>query len=248
MLAEIQKRRAAGDAAERKDILSMLLLARNEQGEGLTDAEVRDELTTLVLAGHETTGTALAWALECLLQRPAVVRRIREEMAQVAGRGEVPRSREALAKLEYLDAVIKEVLRFRPIMAFGGTRVLQASVTLRELRDSPRASAVANASQHGAPAPRPLPRAARVPPRALRRQEARPLRVDCPSAAESRRCLGMAFALYEMKIVLARLLSTVELELADAGPIRPVTRGFFIAPAKGLPVRVKSRAAATAAA
>ena len=64
---------------------------------------------------------------------------------------------------------------------------------------------------------------------------------------EVRRCLGMAFALYEMKIVLARLLSSVELELADAGPIRPVTRGFFIAPGKGLRVRVKARGAATAA-
>jgi cytochrome P450 len=105
---------------------------------------VRDELTTLVLAGHETTGTALAWALECLLQRPAVVRRIRDEMAQVAGPGEVPRSREALAKLEYLDAVIKEVLRFRPIMAFGGTRVLQAPWRLGDW-EIPQGAAVANA-------------------------------------------------------------------------------------------------------
>jgi cytochrome P450 family 110 len=69
-----------------------------------------------------------------------------------------------------------------------------------------------------------------------------------PFGGGVRRCLGMAFALYEMKIVLAGLLSSVELELADAGPIRPVTRGFFIAPAKGLRVRVRPRTAATAAA
>jgi len=246
LLAEIQKRRAAGDAAERKDILSMLLLARNEQGEGLTDAEVRDELTTLVLAGHETTGTALAWALECLLQRPAVVRRIRDEMAQVAGRGEVPRSPEALAKLEYLDAVIKEVLRFRPIMAFGGTRVLQAPWRLRDW-EIPKGAAVANALSmvHRRPDLYPEPHEFR-PERFLGK---RPDPYEwTPFGGGVRRCLGMAFALYEMKIVLARLLSTVELELADAGPIRPVTRGFFIAPGKGLRVRVKARAAATAAA
>jgi cytochrome P450 family 110 len=246
VLAEIQKRRAAGDAAERKDILSMLLLARNEQGEGLTDAEVRDELTTLVLAGHETTGTALAWALECLLQRPAVVRRIRDEMAQVAGPGEVPRSREALAKLEYLDAVIKEVLRFRPIMAFGGTRVLQAPWRLRDW-EIPAGAAVANALSmvHRRPDLYPEPHEFR-PERFLGR---RPDPYEwTPFGGGVRRCLGMAFALYEMKIVLAGLLSTVELELADPGPVRAVTRGFFIAPAKGLRVCVKARAAATAAA
>jgi cytochrome P450 family 110 len=246
LLAEIQKRRAAGDAAERKDILSMLLLARNEQGEGLPDAEVRDELTTLVLAGHETTGTALAWALECLLQRPEVVRRIRDEMAQVAGPGEVPRGREALAKLEYLDAVIKEVLRFRPIMAFGGTRVLQAAWRLRDW-EIPKGAAVANALSmvHRRPDLYPEPHEF-LPERFLGK---RPDPYEwTPFGGGVRRCLGMAFALYEMKIVLARLLSTVELELADAGPIRPVTRGFFIAPGKGLRVRVKARAAAIAAA
>ena len=224
----------------------MLLLARNEQGEGLTDAEVRDELTTLVLAGHETTGTALAWALECLLQRPAVVRRIRDEMAQVAGPGEVPRGREALAKLEYLDAVIKEVLRFRPIMAFGGTRVLQAPWRLRDW-EIPAGAAVANALSmvHRRPDLYPEPHEFR-PERFLGK---RPDPYEwTPFGGGVRRCLGMAFALYEMKIVLARLLSSVELELADAGPIRPVTRGFFIAPGKGLRVRVKARAAAIAAA
>src|SRR5215813_1193659 len=79
LLAEIRRRREAGDGAARKDILSLLLLARDERGEGLTDSELRDELVTMILAGHETTGTVLSWALECLLRRPAVVERIREE-------------------------------------------------------------------------------------------------------------------------------------------------------------------------
>jgi cytochrome P450 len=244
LLAEIKKRRDAGDAAERKDVLSMLLLARNDQGKGLTDAEVRDEVTTLVLAGHETTGTALSWALECLLQRPAVVRRIREEMAQVAGPGEAPRGREQLAKLEYLDAVVKEVLRFRPIMAFGGTRVLQAPWRLGDW-EIPAGAAAANALSmvHRRPDIYPEPHEFR-PERFLGK---RPDPYEwTPFGGGLRRCLGMAFALYEMKIVLAQLLSTVELALADRGPARAVTRGFFIAPAKGLPIRVMPRAGAEA--
>src|SRR5262249_27169595 len=128
----------------RKDILSMLLVARNEEGEGLSDAELRDELATMILAGHETTGTALSWAVECLLARPEVVARIRDEIAAVAAPGEVPRTREQFGKLEYLDATIKEVLRFRPIMAFGGTRVMQQPWRLGEW-DIPAGTAVANA-------------------------------------------------------------------------------------------------------
>jgi cytochrome P450 len=223
LLAEIQKRRAAGDAAERKDILSMLLLARNEQGEGLTDAEVRDELTTLVLAGHETTGTALAWALECLLQRPAVVRRIRDEMAQVAGRGEVPRSPEALAKLEYLDAVIKEVLRFRPIMAFGGTRVLQAPWRLRDW-EIPKGAAVANALSmvHRRPDLYPEPHEFR-PERFLGK---RPDPYEwTPFGGGVRRCLGMAFALYEMKIVLATIGSFAARRISSSPSAGTTTSG-----------------------
>ena len=245
LLAEIRKRREAGDAAERKDILSMLLLARDEQGSGLTDAEVRDELTTLVLAGHETTGTALAWALECLLRRPEVVRRIRAELAQVAGAGGVPRGRDELARLEYLDAVIKEVLRFRPIMAFGGTRILQAPWRVGEW-EVPAGAGVANALSmvHRRADLYPEPREFR-PERFLGK---RPDPYEwTPFGGGVRRCLGMAFALYEMKIVLARLFSTVELELAQEGEVRPVTRGFFIAPAKGLPIRVRASAAAPAA-
>jgi cytochrome P450 family 110 len=237
LLAEIRRRREAGDAVGRSDILSMLLLARNDQGEGLTDTEVRDELATMILAGHETTGTALSWALECLLRRPEVVRRIREEIRAVAGESEVPRGREELAKLEYLDATIKEVLRFRPIMAFGGTRIVQVPWRLHEW-EIPPGTAVANALSmvHRRPDLYPEPHEFR-PERFVGK---RPDPYEwTPFGGGVRRCLGMAFALYEMKIVLARLLATTELELAEPGPTRAVTRGFFIAPAKGLPVRIR---------
>jgi cytochrome P450 len=239
LLDEIHKRRQAGDAAERRDVLSMLLVARSDEGEGLSDAEVRDELATMVLAGHETTGTALSWALECILRRPDVVRRIRGEIAEAAGGDGIPRSREQLAKLEYLDATIKEVLRLRPIMAFGGTRIVQVPWRLREW-EIPPGTAVANALSmvHRRPDLYPDPQEFR-PERFLGK---RPDPYEwTPFGGGVRRCLGMAFALFEMKIVLARLLGTAELELAEAGPTRAVTRGFFIAPARGLPIRVRPR-------
>jgi cytochrome P450 len=239
LLDEIHKRRQAGDAAERRDVLSMLLVARSDEGEGLSDAEVRDELATMVLAGHETTGTALSWALECILRRPDVVRRIRGEIAEAAGGDGIPRSREQLAKLEYLDATIKEVLRLRPIMAFGGTRIVQVPWRLREW-EIPPGTAVANALSmvHRRPDLYPDPQEFR-PERFLGK---RPDPYEwTPFGGGVRRCLGMAFALFEMKIVLARLLGTAELELAEAGPTQAVTRGFFIAPARGLPIRVRPR-------
>jgi len=96
---EIARRRASEDLEERTDVLSMLLLARDEDGEAMTDAELRDELVTLVVAGHETTATGLAWAFEELLRNPAVL-----ERAQASA---------AADDTVYLDAVVKETLRRR---------------------------------------------------------------------------------------------------------------------------------------
>ena len=104
---EIARRRDAPDLAEREDVFSMLLLARDEDGEAMTDRELRDELVTLLVAGHETTATGLAWAFELLLRNPAV-------LARAAGRA---RGRATRA---YLDAVVKETLRLRPVIAGVG--------------------------------------------------------------------------------------------------------------------------------
>jgi cytochrome P450 family 135 len=103
LLDEIRIHRAAPNLAERDDILSLLLTARDENGQGLTDSELRDELMTLLLAGHETTATALSWTLERLTRHPAVLTRLTEEVR--AGESD-----------DYLDAVIKESLRLRPVV------------------------------------------------------------------------------------------------------------------------------------
>ena len=115
LLAEIARRRELADLGDRKDILSLLLQSAAEDDSRLTDREVRDELVVMLMAGHETTGTALAWEFERLLSLPHVEARLRTELSFVAGRK--PIESEHLARLEYLDAFVKESLRARPIMS-----------------------------------------------------------------------------------------------------------------------------------
>jgi cytochrome P450 len=103
LLEEIERRRHEPDLEERSDVLSLLLCARDEQGEAMSDSELRDELFTMLGAGHETTATALAFAFELLLRNPAVLARLREELE--VGEDDT-----------YLDAVVKETLRLRPVI------------------------------------------------------------------------------------------------------------------------------------
>ena len=128
ILREIGRRRTLPHAAERQDILSLMLQVRQEDGAPLTDAQVRDELVTMLMAGHETSGTALAWAFERILSLPHVEERLRAELRSVIGDG--PFTAAHLPKLEYLDAVIKESMRVRPIMPAGAGRVVHQPVEI----------------------------------------------------------------------------------------------------------------------
>jgi len=114
MYAAIRARRREDDASERADILSLLLSARHEDGSRMSDEELRDELLTLVLAGHETTANTLAWAFERLLRTPRAYERLREEA----------RARESdEAGMEYVEASIHEAMRSRPVIPLIGRRV-----------------------------------------------------------------------------------------------------------------------------
>ncbi len=138
---EIARRREAADLEEREDVLSMLLLARDEDGKAMTDDELRDELVTLLLAGHETTATGLAWTFELLTHNTRVLERLRASLA--AGDS------------AYLDAVAKEALRLRPVIpgsaarsarsrsSWAGTRSRSGS---RSTRRSRRSTAAATAT------------------------------------------------------------------------------------------------------
>ena len=197
----------------RTDIMAMLVAARDEDGQPMSDEEIRDELITLLVAGHETTATALSWVTYRLLQNPEVLAKAQAELTAVMGNGTPAGgpTAEQIAELKYLDAVIKETARLNPILPTVA-RFLEAPARIGG-HDLP-AGCVASPCvylTHRRPDLWPEPEAFR-PDRFLDK------RVDpytfFPFGGGLRHCLGAAFALYEMKIVLARMLSRVALKPA----------------------------------
>jgi cytochrome P450 len=215
---EIALRRAAGEdeAAERDDVLSLLMAARHDDGSPMSDEELRDELVTVLGAGHETTATALAWAMERLLRTPRALTRLRESIA--AGED------------DYLDATIKETLRARPVIV-DVARKLTAPAQIGGY-ELPAGSFVlpAIAALHYRDDLFPEP------------EEFRPERflgpradtyVWIPFGGGVRRCIGAAFAEYEMRIVLRTILERAELSAPDPKPERVKIRNITLAPGKG---------------
>ncbi|MCW5893070.1 MAG: cytochrome P450 [bacterium] len=237
LFAEIARRRTM-PAEGRHDVLSVLLAARDEQGEPLSDQALRDELVTMLVAGHETTATSLAWAVHHVLAHPEVRARLEAELAPAHTPAEIVR-------LEYLDAVCKETLRLTPIVPIVGRRLT------RPLRiggvDLPAGVVAAPCIilAHRRPERWPEPERFR-PERFL---EAKPTAFEfLPFGGGVRRCLGAAFALYEMKIVLAEVLTRVALRPAPGYQVRVVRRSVTLAPSEGMPVVVARRRAADLAA
>ena len=202
---EIRRRRDDPSTVDRDDVLSILLQARDEDGNAMTDEELRDELVTLLLAGHETTATSISWAFDLLLHHPHKLARLREEVA--AGQD------------EYLDAVIKETLRIRPVVP-GVVRKLTAPLELRGY-EIPAGTRVAPNIYltHMNPAVYPEPKRF-LPERFL--GNGADTYSWIPFGGGIRRCLGASFALYEMKIVIPAILNRVEIEAA--GPSERITR------------------------
>jgi cytochrome P450 len=211
---EIARRRRAQDIGERDDVLSVLLQATDEDGRGMTDQELRDELMTLLVAGHETTATSLAWAFELLLRHPAERERLEAEM-------------EAGGETDYLDAVIKETLRIRPVVP-GVIRVLTAPVELNGF-ELPAGTRVAPNIYltHRRPDVYPEPERFR-PERFL---DGGPDTYSwIPFGGGIRRCLGASFALYEMQIVIPAILRAVQLRAVQPAPERIRRRAITFVP------------------
>jgi cytochrome P450 family 135 len=222
--AEIAERRALDPEAseERDDVLTLLLRARHEDGSPMSDVELRDELMTLLTAGHETTATGLSWAFERLLRNPPVLERLTA----------------SLDDDEYLDAVVKETLRVRPVVV-DVARQLQRDVELDGWK-LPAGTLVlpAIAAVHVRPDLYPSP------------QEFRPERF-LEGAAESyawipfgggvRRCIGASFAQVEMRVVLREVLRRVRLSAPSQRPERPQVRHVTVVPARGCRVSVEER-------
>jgi cytochrome P450 len=222
---EIARRRRVDDLEERDDVLSLLLRARDEDGQPMNDDELRDELFTMLAAGHETTSTGLAFAFELLLRNRRPLARLREELET--------------ADDAYLDAVVKESLRVRPVID-------AAERTLTKPRnvagwDLPAGIKVypGIALVHHRPDLYPQP------------EEFRPERF-ADEGAESyawlpfgggiRRCIGAALAQAEMAEVLRTVLSNVALRVTRAKPDPVVLRGITVAPRHGVRVEVTGRA------
>jgi cytochrome P450 len=223
--AEIRRGRETGTAG-RSDVLAMMLDARDEKGAPLSEDEVHDELVTLLVAGHETTATALAWTLRWLLPDHALVGRLKEEIATAGG------DPLRIAKLELLDATVKEALRLQPVIPMVG-RVLQQPMRIGSL-DLPAGAVVSPSIYlvHRRPSLYPEPDRFR-PDRFL---TFKPAAWEwLPFGGGLRKCVGAAFAMYEMKMVLATMLPRVEMRLARER-VRNVRRAITITPEGGLPV------------
>jgi cytochrome P450 len=253
--AEIERRRGERDLQQRPDILSLLLLARDDDGEPMTDAELRDELVTLLLAGHETTATSVAWAVERLVRHPDKLARLIAEIDGVgtgADRGEDEDEGEGEGEGrggggdEYMTAVVNETLRVRPVVP------LVVRMLTQELQVGPYA----------------LPAGTRVVPSIYltnrnprvyeRPGEFLPERFLDASGTQAtnsfswipfgggiRRCIGASFALLEMKVMLRTMLSELEPRLpSQQGPLdalrgggrsgeRITRRAITLVPARG---------------
>jgi cytochrome P450 family 135 len=211
---EIARRREVADIADRDDVLSILLQAHDEDGRPMTDQELRDELMTLLVAGHETTATSLAWAFDLLLRHPAELARLRAEI-------------EADNGTDYLDVVIKETLRIRPVVP-GVIRVLKAPTELHGFQLPAGVRVAPNIYlTHRRPDVYPEPERFR-PERFL--EDAPDTYSWIPFGGGIRRCLGASFALYEMKIVIPAILRAVELRAAAAEPERIRRRAVTFVP------------------
>jgi cytochrome P450 len=224
--ALIAKRRRAGDLDERGDILSLLLRTRTEDGEELTDQELRDELLTLVLAGHETTANSLAWTWERLVRTPAAY-----EWLTAAVRGDD-------GAAEAIEATINEGMRTRPVIPIIGRRptVPWRLGDYAVPTDTPITMSILLLHHREDLYPQPY---AFLPQRWLGRKPGTYEWI--PFGGGTRRCLGAALAMAEQRVVLEAMARRLDLEAADPEPERALHRNVTMIPAKGARVVVKSR-------
>jgi cytochrome P450 len=216
-----------------QDVCSLLTQARYDDGEAMPDAAIRDELRTMLFAGHETTAITIAWAIDLLHRHPPALERVHAELASL---GPDP-DPEAIAKLEYLDAVCKEAMRLYPVVT-EVLRVLRAPLRLGAL-EIPAGIGVSASILlvHRRESLYPDPEAFK-PERFLERRFS-PFEF-MPFGGGHRRCIGAAFAAFEMKIVLGVALSRHRIVLLDDEHPRPVRRNVTMAPSGGVPIRVLS--------
>ncbi|MBE9200768.1 MULTISPECIES: cytochrome P450 [unclassified Nodularia (in: cyanobacteria)] len=230
--AEIQERQAQSDSS-RTDILSLMMATRDEAGKPMTDVELRDELMTLLLTGQETTATALTWALYWIHHQPEVREKLLPEIDSL---GENSDSN-AIFRLPYLNAVCAETLRLYPVTMLLLSRLVKSPLQIGEYQFAPGTLLIpcVYLTHHREDL---YPDSQTFKPeRFLERQFSSSEYI--PFGGGNRRCIGMAFALFEMKLVLATVLSKWQMELADSQPVQPIRKGILFGPKGGVPMVIK---------
>ena len=217
----IDERREDG-AEQREDVLAMLLGARHEDDSPMSDQEIRDELMTALVAGHETTASQLAWALERLAREPHIVERLRTDDSE-----------------DYLTATVHEILRLRPVLPNAEPRLTKQPVTIGGQPYPAGVALLASAHLvHHDPDIYPEPFAFK-PERFL--GETPGTYTWIPFGGGRRRCLGASFALQEMKVVLRAVVERLELAPVSRRPERTARRSITFSPGGGASVILRSR-------
>lgn len=228
---EIAERRLQGNVS-RTDILSLLISARDENGQQMSDVELRDQLVSLLLLGYETTAAALTWAFYWIHSSPSVLEKLLVEL-DTLGEDLEP---EAKAKLPYLSAICAETLRVNPLalictprrtlepLSLAGYHFDAGTILIPCIYLAHRRSEVFSESKQ-------------FKPERFCQQKFSPYEY-LPFGGGSRGCIGMAFSMFEMKLVLSTILSRFQLALEDRRPVRPVRRGITIVPSGGVSVTI----------
>lgn len=228
LYAEIRERRQQYDPS-RTDILTLLLSAHDEAGVGMTDDELYDELLTLLVAGHETTATAMTWIMYWVHYQPEVRNKLLEELDTL---GDSPDPM-TISRLPYLSAVCSESLRIYPVVFLNFLHVVREPVELMGYQLEPGTKVVANIylTHHRQDL---YPEPDRFKPERFLERQFSPYEY-LPFGGGSRRCIGAALAQLEMKLVSATILSRYQLALSDSQPVRPQNRlNIVLAPAGGV--------------
>ena len=224
---EMRERREQGDFS-RTDILTLLLSARDEAGQPMTDEELHDELMTLLVAGHETTASALTWALYWIHHLREVHDKLFEELETLGDGVDLME----IARLPYLSAVCSETLRIYPIAPSTFIRILKSPMEIGGYQfEAGTALMPSIYLLHQREDIYPEPKRFK-PERFLERQYS-PYEY-LPFGGSNRRCIGAALALLEMKLVLATIMSRFQLVLTSSRPLKPVRRGLTLAPPAGM--------------
>lgn len=228
--AEIQQRRQA-NYDRQTDILSLLLSAQDEAGNGMSDQQLRDQLITLLFLGHETTASSLAWMFYWVYSSPNVWKNLTEQMKPL---GESPHPQD-LVKLPYLHAVCQETLRLYPIALIAQPRVVQETIAINDMSFPPETILVPCIYlAHHREATFPNSKTFQ-PERFLENQFTN--YQYFPFGGGSRACIGAAFSMYEMKLIFGTIFHHLKLQLVSPKNIKPVRRGITITPSAGVKMK-----------